>query len=253
MSIGRLIRLAIVGWVVGMIAGMVTALGVKRRIVPTTDEAAEEVELAAIFGPLAFHSTSTAFRGGLLEAWYGGGVLDLRDATLAPEGATLRIRAVFAGAQVLVPPDWRVVSRVRGMGGVSDVREVKGDAIDAPELVIEGLVIAAGVAVQSEVSEEAAWAGAADWGQGWKDGWGKAERSGASQRKRMGSSLKRDEVLGDAADTVDDATEAAKDTVEAASDTASKAAKSLTEAVTDAADEAGDAVAKADSEMAPTT
>ena len=107
MSIGRIIRLAIIGWFVGMIAGMVTALTVKRRIVPTTDEAAEDVELAAIFGPLSFHSTSTAFRGGLLEAWYGGGVIDLRDAKLAPEGATLRVRAIFAGAQVVVPPEWK--------------------------------------------------------------------------------------------------------------------------------------------------
>jgi hypothetical protein len=253
MSIGRLIRLAIIGWVVGMIAGMVTALGIKRRIVPTTDEAAEEVELAAIFGPLAFHSTATAFRGGLLEAWYGGGVVDLRDATLAPEGATLRVRAVFAGAQILVPPEWRVVSRVRGMGGLSDVREVKGDAIDAPELVIEGLMIGAGIAVQSEVNEEAAWAGAADWGQGWKDGWGQGERSGASQRKRMGWGWKRDDKVADAADTVDAATEAVTDAAEAASDTASEAAESVSEAVADAASDAGDAVAKAESEMAPAT
>jgi hypothetical protein len=247
MSIGRLIRLAIIGWVVGMIAGMVTALGIKRRIVPTTDEAAEEVELAAIFGPLAFHSTATAFRGGLLEAWYGGGVVDLRDATLAPEGATLRVRAVFAGAQILVPPEWKVVSRVRGMGGLSDVREVKGDAIDAPELVIEGLMIGAGIAVQSEVNEEAAWAGAAEWGQGWKDGWSQGERSGMGQRKRMGWSWKRDGAGSEVAEAVDDAGDAVADAAADASEKAGDAAASLSEAL----DEAGDAAAKAGSEMAP--
>ena len=31
-----------------------------------------------------------AFAAASLELWYGGGVLDLRDATLAPEGATLK-------------------------------------------------------------------------------------------------------------------------------------------------------------------
>ncbi len=245
MSIGRLIRLAIIGWIVGMVAGMVAGLGVKRRIVPTTDESADEIELAAIFGPLSFHSTATAFRGGLLEAWYGGGFLDLRDATLAPEGATLRVRAVFAGGQIIVPESWRVVSRVRGMGGLTDMREHKGDALDAPELVIEGTAFAGGFAVQSELDENAAmWASKADLG----------ERSGWSQRTKMGfGKWKGDDVIADAADAADDAKGAVEDTVEAASDTASEAAESLSEAVTDAADEAGDAAAKAESEMAPTT
>ena len=255
MSIGRIIRLAIIGWIVGMVAGMITALTVKRRIVPTTDEAAEEVELAAIFGPLSFHSSATEFRGGVLETWYGAGVLDLRDAKLAPEGATLRVRAIFGGAQVIVPEEWKIVSRVSGMGGLADVRENKGDAVDAPELVIEGTVFAGGIAVQSELDEDAAWAGKAGWGQGWKEGWGDGERSGWSQRRKMGfgRSWKRDDTVADAVDTVDDAKDAVTDGVEVASDTASDAAKSLTEAVTDAADDAGDAVANAESEMAPAT
>ena len=103
----------------------------------------------AIFGPLEFHSTSRNFRGGRLECWYGGGVLDLRDATLAPEGATLQVRAVFGGGQILVPADWRVVSTVSGMGGLQDIRDAKGYAADAPELVIEGTLIAGGFAVSS--------------------------------------------------------------------------------------------------------
>ena len=103
----------------------------------------------AIFGPLEFHSTSRNFRGGRLECWYGGGVLDLRDATLAPEGATLQVRAVFGGGQILVPTDWKVVSTVAGMGGLQDIRDAKGYAADAPELVIEGVLIAGGFAVSS--------------------------------------------------------------------------------------------------------
>ena len=96
-------------------------------------------------------------RGGTLECWYGGGVLDLRDAVLAPEGATLRVRAVFGGGQVLVPADWRVV-RVRGMGGIGDTRPAKGYKAGAPELVIEGMAIAGGFAVTSELAEgEAEW------------------------------------------------------------------------------------------------
>ena len=125
-----------------MVAAAATAHNLKRSLVPTTDRSADEIVAVAIFEPLEFRSTSRNFRGGRLECWYGGGVLDLRDAALAPEGATLQVRAVFGGGQILVPADWKVVSTVRGMGGLQDLREAKGYAADAPELVIEGTLIA---------------------------------------------------------------------------------------------------------------
>ena len=154
----RMIRLVVVGWIVTMIAGTIAALSVKRRLVPTTDENADEIVAVAIFGPLAFHSTAQQFRGGSLDCWYGGGVLDLRDAVLAPEGATLRVRAIFGGGQVIAPADWKVVTSIRGMGGISDARPPMGHEADAPELVIEGMVFAGGFAVTSELAEgEAKW------------------------------------------------------------------------------------------------
>ncbi len=169
----RLIKLVVVGWIVGMIAGSLAALSMKRRLVPTTDESADEIVAVAIFAPLAFHSTATAFRGGALECWYGGGVLDLRDAVLAPEGATLRVRAVFGGGQILVPADWHVVIRVRGMGGIGDTRPAKGYKAGAPELVIEGMAIAGGFAVTSELAE-----GEAEWLAGMK---GKTGGNGSAE------------------------------------------------------------------------
>jgi hypothetical protein len=153
----RIIGLGIVGMGASMVAAAATAMNVKRGLVPTMDPAADEIVAVAIFGPLEFHSTSRNFRGGRLECWYGGGVLDLRDAALAPEGATLDVRAVFGGGQILVPTDWKVVSNVRGMGGLQDVREPKGYAAGAPELVIEGLLVAAGFAVMSEMDRGADW------------------------------------------------------------------------------------------------
>jgi hypothetical protein len=151
--LGRLLRLIVLGWIVGMVAAAIAAMSVKRRLGPTTDEGADEITAVAIFGPLAFHSTSSAFRGGEVECWYGGGVIDLRDATLAPEGATLRIRAIFGGGQILVPASWKVVSRVTGLGGVQDIRSAQGHAAIDPELVIEGMLVAGGFAVSSELAE----------------------------------------------------------------------------------------------------
>jgi hypothetical protein len=158
MSIRRIIRLAVVGWIVSMVVGAIAAMQAKRTIGPDSDESADEFAASAIFGPLAYRSTAQHLREGRLELWYGGGVLDLRDAVLAPDGATLRVRAIFGGGQILVPTSWRVVSSIRGLGGISDSRPPQGRAEDAPELSIEGVVFAGGFAVMSELDDvEAAW------------------------------------------------------------------------------------------------
>ena len=158
MSIRRLIRLAVVGWIVSMIIGAVAAMKTKQTIGPDTDESADSFAASAIFGPLAYTSTAKHLREGKLELWYGGGVLDLRKAVLAPEGALLRVRAVFGGGQILVPAGWRVVTSVRGLGGISDSRPPQGRAENAPELTIEGIVVAGGFAVMSEIDDaEAEW------------------------------------------------------------------------------------------------
>ena len=86
----RILRLVVVGWIVGMVAGAVAALQARRRIGPDSPESADDIVASAIFGPLDYHSTATNLRGGTLELWYGGGVLDLRDATLAPGRAKSR-------------------------------------------------------------------------------------------------------------------------------------------------------------------
>jgi hypothetical protein len=156
MSIRRLIRLAVVGWIVSMIVGAIAAMKAKQTIGPDTDESADEFSVSAIFGPLAYHSTAKALRDGQLVCWYGGGVLDLRDATLAPDGATLRVRAIFGGGQILVPASWRVVTSIRGLGGVQDTRPAQGRSDDAPGLSIEGMVFAGGFAIMSELDDDQA-------------------------------------------------------------------------------------------------
>jgi len=152
----RIIRLVVIGWVTSMVVGMIAALKARQQVAPTTDESADEIVASAFFGPLAYHSTAQQLRAGTLECWYGGGALDLRDAVLAPEGATIRVRAVFGGGQILVPAEWRVVSKVRGMGGLSDARGAKGFAENAPTLTIEGMVFAGGFAVMSELDHDSA-------------------------------------------------------------------------------------------------
>lgn len=158
MLIRRIIGLAFAGMAASMVVGAAAALSTKGRLIPTADADADEIVVAGIFGPLAYRSTAKHFTGGSLECWYGGGVLDLRDAVLAPEGATLRTRAIFGGGQILVPATWNVVASVRGLGGVSDTRTAPERSADGPRLTIEGTVFCGGFAVTSELADgEAKW------------------------------------------------------------------------------------------------
>jgi hypothetical protein len=149
--IARLIGLF---WLV-MAVGAVAALVVKRQLVPIEDEEADEVAIVSIFGPMAFHSRAAAFRGGTVDCWYGGGVVDLRDATLDPAGATLTVRAIFGGGQILVPDGWRVESSVSGIGALRDMRVSTARGDDAPRLRIDGIVAFGGFGVTADMPEDA--------------------------------------------------------------------------------------------------
>jgi hypothetical protein len=146
-SLLRLIATALVG---AWMAGVIGAVLAKRRIVPSAAPDADEVVLEAIFGPIQFRSAARSFRGGSLECWYGGGVVDLRGATLNPGGARLTVRVVFGGGQILVPPTWHVVSHVRGIGSVNDTRPPSPEVSGSPHLTIDGLVAFGGFAIGSE-------------------------------------------------------------------------------------------------------
>jgi len=156
----RALGLLFGGLTLTMIVGAIAAISMRGKLAPTetTDPAADEIVAVAIFGPLAFRSRAGAFRGGTLDCWYGGGALDLREATLDPAGAHLRVRAVFGGGQILVPETWRVTTTARGLGGMTDGRPTADRPIDAPELTIDGTLLFGGFAILSEMpAEETRW------------------------------------------------------------------------------------------------
>jgi len=151
--IARLFAVVTSGVVLASIAGAIGAFRARERIVPIDEPDADEVRLTAIFAPLHFRSTATSFRGGTLDCWYGGGVVDLREAVLDPAGAHLDVRAVFGGGQIVVPESWRVTTNVVGLGGIGDGRSKVQRSAAAPELVVEGFVAFGGFGVTSELSE----------------------------------------------------------------------------------------------------
>ena len=152
-SIGRLIAALLFAWFVFVFAAMGLAFVKKRQAVPQEPDA-DEVDLVAAFAPLDFKSTATAFRGGRVETWFGGGVIDLRDATLDPMGATIEVNALFGGGSLIVPEDWNVETSVAGIGGAGDGRPVRDRAPEAPTLRVEGLALFGGWGISSEAGDE---------------------------------------------------------------------------------------------------
>jgi hypothetical protein len=120
------------------------------------DETADELDFALIFDGLEARSRAGAFRGGDILAWYGGGTLDLRGATLDPAGARLRLRAIFGGLDIVVPTTWRVEVHSRAiLGGVGDMTDQSTAAPDAPTLVVDALAVMGGASIRSrDLAEE---------------------------------------------------------------------------------------------------
>jgi predicted membrane protein len=153
--LGRLFATLVAGFILTMVVAAIAAVSAKKRLVPLDDPEADDVRLVAIFEPLAFRSTAGAFRGGTVDCWFGGGVIDLREATLDPAGATLAVRSIFGGGQVVVPESWRVTLAVTGVGGAGDTRPATDRPAEAPHLTIEGVVAFGGFGISSELPEDA--------------------------------------------------------------------------------------------------
>jgi len=144
-------------WAALMLSTLVVAIvwrSTARRATAALEPEADEIHVRTALGPMAYTSHAKAFEGGVIDCWYGGGFVDLREATLHPDGATLKVRAVFGGGQIIVPETWRVTARVRGIGGLGDARPKVDLPADAPHLTIEGMAVFGGFAVQSELPAE---------------------------------------------------------------------------------------------------
>ena len=153
--IGRAIGVVVAGTLFASIVAAIAAVMMKGKLPRVDDPDADEVHLVAIFEPLSFASRASAFRGGTFDAWYGGGVIDLRDATLDPAGATLQVRTIFGGAQLVVPESWKVSTQaVSIFGGMGDARPATELADDAPRLTLSGFALFGGLGITSEVSDQ---------------------------------------------------------------------------------------------------
>jgi hypothetical protein len=101
----------------------------------------------AIFSGAELHPT-VPFEGADLTALMGGAKLDLSNAPMARDTAVIDVFALMGGAEILVPRDWDVTTRVVSlMGGVSDKRRPM-TVPASKHLIIQGFAVMGGVEIK---------------------------------------------------------------------------------------------------------
>jgi predicted membrane protein len=109
---------------------------------------------AVVFGGLERRMTSQDFRGGEITAIFGGVELDLTEANIQANEATLAITAIFGGVELRVPPTWQVAFRGSPIfGGIED--KTRTPRVEDPAnpnlktLVLTGAVIFGGLEIKN--------------------------------------------------------------------------------------------------------
>jgi hypothetical protein len=115
-------------WPLLLIAGgamaMWSAIQARRLMPPASTDSTDPrdtLDESAIFGGVEKRLNSREFRGGRLQAIFGGIELDLRDADMVENEAVIHANAIFGGIEMRVPETWFVATRGQGVfGGFSD-------------------------------------------------------------------------------------------------------------------------------------
>ena len=139
-----------VGVVVVLAAlGAVAQVMARRRTVG--DETSDEFEIAVYVGGVQRSCRASALRRGVVSVFCGGVDLDLREATLAPEGATLDLSATWGGVNVVVPRTWKVVVEDRSVLGGVDAKVTPPEDLpeNAPRLDVSVSARLGGVTVKA--------------------------------------------------------------------------------------------------------
>ncbi|HEX4542976.1 MAG TPA: DUF5668 domain-containing protein [Candidatus Acidoferrum sp.] len=108
----------------------------------------------AIFSGLERRMTSDDFQGGHVTAIFGGIELDLSEAKMQADEATLEVNAIFGGAEIRVPDSWQVSYRGGPIfGGVEDktrIRRSEDIAGSKPKVLhITGVVAFGGLEIKN--------------------------------------------------------------------------------------------------------
>jgi Cell wall-active antibiotics response LiaF, C-terminal len=104
----------------------------------------------AVFGGINRRIDGEFSGGGKATAVFGGYKLDLSDAQMRGQRATIDVNAFFGGAEVRVPEDWRVIVEASTVfGGINDSTRQPLPGPDTKELVVDGVAVFGGIRVRN--------------------------------------------------------------------------------------------------------
>ncbi len=107
------------------------------------------IDAVAILGGGKRNILSENFQGGKITTFFGGNVIDLRNAKLASTGAVIDISTAFGGTEIIVPREWSVESHVTPiLGGYDDKRNDLSQVDEQKRLKLRGTVMFGGVDVK---------------------------------------------------------------------------------------------------------
>jgi predicted membrane protein len=165
-SVGALLQLDKLGiirfnfadmWPLAIIAvGVFLMWSTLQRPLPTsgTTDSTDMFNAVAIFSGCERRVKSQNFKGGRATSIFGGVELDLRDAKIEGDEATIEINCIFGGAEIRVPESWNVHSKsIPILGGFSDKTHISADADPAggkrKTLIITGAIVFGGVEIDN--------------------------------------------------------------------------------------------------------
>jgi predicted membrane protein len=106
----------------------------------------------AVFGGGERSVSTQDFRGGRLDAFFGGWEIDLSQCAIQRDQAVIEVQCVFGGVELRVPDTWDVKLRASMiLGGISDkTRHPRPEELaTAKRLIITGSVIFGGVEIKN--------------------------------------------------------------------------------------------------------
>jgi len=136
--------------VVGLVGlGWISGMAVRKLVPAYGNESDDEFSVVVSTSGSEFQSRAPSLREGRVLAVLGGVELDLTNAGI-DAGATLDVRAVMGGVDVIVPPQWRVELIANSVfGGVGNQTDPDGGGEDAPLLLVRAQAIMGGIEIHS--------------------------------------------------------------------------------------------------------
>jgi predicted membrane protein len=115
----------------------------------TPEEHAEYIRSFALMSSCELRPVSRPFRGADLSSVMAPIRLDLTDARMEGDSATVELFAFWGSIEIYVPPDWTVVSKVTTlMGGFIDKRRPTS-VLPAKTLIVRGMIVMSGIEVKN--------------------------------------------------------------------------------------------------------